>query len=471
MRSLHWFRNDLRLRDNPALADSARASGGLAAIFIVDSKLMAASGGETPRHQFLRAILESLQSELQERGVTLIFKSGQPSKVIPEICSEYKIDQVTWTEDYSPYSMQRDDQVTEALRDRAIQVRTHKSRVVFDYREILTQDGRPFSVYTPYWKRWYARLEEQAPKANPLPRLKGLPVSQDSQQQPSLLSSAHASALDLPSSNEKGAARRLDQFLERTVGLYAADRDRPDLDGTSRLSPALRFGLLSPRQCVLRALDAVRDDSSRMKGATKWINEIAWREFYAAILASHPSASRRSIQPAYRKIEWNDDPNGLKAWRQGMTGYPIVDAGMRQLLRTGWMHNRVRMIVASFLVKDLLIDWRIGERHFFNHLLDGDPASNNGGWQWAASTGHDAAPYFRIFNPTRQGERFDPNGDYVRHWVPELEALAGSAAHRPWETPLMAGGYPERIIDHAERRTLALDRYKAAREAHKATGT
>ena len=467
MRSLHWFRNDLRLKDNPALVESARASGGLIAIFVVDSKLMATPAGTTPRHQLLGAVLQSLSAELEDRGVTLLVETGPPSSVIPAVCQEYEIDQVTWTEDYSPYAMHRDDDLSGRLKEQGIRVRTHKSRVVFDYREVLTKDGRPFSVYTPYWKRWYARLEDQAPTADPLPRLRGLPARPGARKDPA--SAFQPPTLELPASTEKAAARRLDRFLERNVGAYAVDRDRPDLDGTSRLSPALRFGLLSPRQCVLRALDAARDDPSRQKGATKWINEIAWREFYSAVLATHPSAAQRSIQPAYRAIEWNDDPNGLKAWREGMTGYPIVDAGMRQLLRTGWMHNRVRMIVASFLVKDLLIDWRIGERHFFDHLLDGDPASNNGGWQWAASTGHDAAPYFRIFNPTRQGERFDPQGHYVRRWVPELEALAGAAAHRPWETPLMKGGYPEPIVDHAERRSLALERYKAAREAYEAS--
>ncbi|MCH2187019.1 DNA photolyase family protein, partial [Myxococcota bacterium] len=442
------------------------ASGGLITAFVVDPKLMDTPAGDTPRHQFLRALLESLQTDLKDRGVTLLLTSGSPSQMIPALCREYEIEQVTWTEDYTPYAIQRDDQISHLLQDLGIRVRTHKARVVFDYSEILTQDGRPFSVYTPYWKRWSARLEDQVPKAEPLPRFQGLPARSGIKKPPAL--SAESARVELPASNEKAAGRRLDRFLEHRVGTYAEDRDRPDLDGTSRLSPALRFGLLSPRQCVLRALDAVQDDPDRQKGATKWINEIAWREFYSATLATHPSAAKRSIQPAYRSIEWNDDPNGLKAWREGMTGYPIVDAGMRQLSRTGWMHNRVRMIVASFLVKDLLIDWRIGERHFFDRLLDGDPASNNGGWQWAASTGHDAAPYFRIFNPTRQGERFDPQGNYVRRWIPELEGLAGSAVHRPWETPLMAGGYPEPIVDHAERRILALTRYKAAREAYEA---
>jgi len=235
--------------------------------------------------------------------------------------------------------------------------------------------------------------------------------------------------------------------------------------GTSRLSPELRFGLLSPLQCVRRALDAADADRRLSDGADKWVSELIWRDFYAGILDENPSAARTALRPELRDVEWNDDPEGLDAWKAGRTGYPIVDAGMRQLAETGWMHNRVRMIVASFLVKDLLIDWRAGERHFFDLLIDGDPASNNGGWQWAASTGTDAAPYFRIFNPTTQGKRFDPKGDFVRRYVPELEGLAGAAVHEPWQAPLAAGGYPAPIVDHAERRRTALARYKRAMEA------
>ena len=464
MRAPHWFRNDLRLRDNPGLTEAAQAEAGLAGLFIIDPKLMGDPRHRTPRHLYLYSILQSLEKKLADRGVQLLVRKGSPEVVLPKICRELKIDLVTWTEDYSSYATERDQCVRSALEDSGIRTQEHKARVVFDYREILTQDGRPFSVYTPYWKRWLARFQEQAPRALPQPRLRGLP---DLPASPGLdrLFPSIPSNFTLPPSTENAALRRLDSFLDKRVDQYHEDRDRPDLDGTSRLSPPIRFGLISPRQCVVRALDAGRNAPGRNKGVTKWINEIAWREFYAAVLATHPAATTRAIQPAYRNVRWDEDPNGLEAWKRGMTGYPIVDAGMRQLDQTGWMHNRVRMIVASFLVKDLLIDWRIGERYFFSRLLDGDPASNSGGWQWAASTGNDAAPYFRIFNPTRQGERFDPQGDYVRRWIPELEALPGTSAHRPWEAPLAASDYPVRIVDHAERRLIALDRYKSARLA------
>jgi deoxyribodipyrimidine photo-lyase len=259
------------------------------------------------------------------------------------------------------------------------------------------------------------------------------------------------------------AARRLAAFLGEPVKDYARLRDLPAVDGTSRLSPYLRFGAVSIRTCLEQARELVRAEPEARAGARKWIDELVWREFYAAIVAAHPRVLRGAFRPAFDVLQWDDDPRAFAAWQQGRTGYPIVDAGMRQLLATGWMHNRVRMIVASFLVKDLLVDWRQGERHFMERLVDGDPASNNGGWQWSAGTGTDAQPFFRIFNPTAQGERFDPDGDYVRRWVPELRGLAGRAAHRPWDAARALPGYPAPIVDHAARRALALERFRAIR--------
>jgi deoxyribodipyrimidine photo-lyase len=261
---------------------------------------------------------------------------------------------------------------------------------------------------------------------------------------------------------EAAARRRLAQFCSRRIGDYAEARDFPGLDGTSRLSPHLRFGTLSPRACVRAALEAAAEPSLR-SGAQKWLDELVWREFYAAVLEAHPQVLVRSFRPEYERMRWNDDPSGFEAWCAGRTGYPIVDAGMRQLATTGWMHNRARMITASFLVKDLLLDWRLGERWFLEKLVDADPASNNGGWQWCASTGTDAQPFFRIFSPTSQGERFDPKGSYVRRWVPELRDLPDEVVHRPWQAPALAPGYPAPIVDHAARRILALRRFEEAR--------
>jgi deoxyribodipyrimidine photo-lyase len=266
----------------------------------------------------------------------------------------------------------------------------------------------------------------------------------------------------LPAPGEDAALRRLRSFLQRDAAHYARRRDYPALAATSRLSPYLRFGALSARRCFSEAHEASAEDPRAARGIAKWLDELVWREFYAAILEAFPHVLRGAFRRAYDRVRWEEDEEGFRAWCEGRTGYPFVDAGMRQLRETGWMHNRARMVVASFLAKDLLVDWRRGERFFMDQLVDGDPANNDGGWQWAASTGTDAQPWFRIFNPTSQGERFDPKGDYVRRWVPELAALKGAAVHRPWDAARRPRGYPAPIVDHAERRVLALERYREA---------
>jgi deoxyribodipyrimidine photo-lyase len=285
--------------------------------------------------------------------------------------------------------------------------------------------------------------------SHPLPTAAGLGVD--------------GNATALPTGGEAAAHQRLAWFLERAIAQYARVRDRPDVDGTSRLSPSLRFGAISPRQCVRAALALAARQRGSAAGAHKWVDELIWREFYLAVMAEHPRVLGGAFRRELTRVRWNDDPAGLRAWREGRTGYPFVDAAMRQLVHTGWMHNRARMIVASFLTKDLLVDWRLGERVFMHHLIDGEPASNNGGWQWSASTGTDAQPYFRIFNPVLQGAKFDPEGAYVRRYVPELRAVPLRYIHRPWDAPTPPREYPPPIVDHAERRVLAVARYDAAR--------
>jgi deoxyribodipyrimidine photo-lyase len=461
---LHWFRNDLRLRDNPALCDAAGADDGLACLVVLDDRLLPDEGAASPRTRYWLACLAALAERLSERDVPLLVERGDPVRIVPEVAARHGIGLVTWNADYAPYAGERDDAVERALERADVRVRIRKGRVVFEAAEVRTKAGGAYSVYTPYARRWRERLQAADPDVLRAPRMQGITgVEGDAVPTADDLGLGD-DPVELPAATEDAAGARLDRFVQGRMQDYAQDRDRPDRDGTSRLSPALRFGLLSPMQCVARALDASQDDPRRDEGASKWIGELVWRDFYAGILHENPRALRHAFDPTFRDLEWNDDPDGFEAWRAGRTGYPIVDAGMRQLGETGWMHNRVRMIVASFLVKDLLIDWRAGERHFFDALVDGDPASNNGGWQWAASTGTDAAPYFRIFNPTSQGERYDPDGDYVRRWVPELAGLTGASVHRPWETPLAAAGYPTPIVDHAERRKVALARYERARE-------
>ncbi|MGH7788290.1 MAG: cryptochrome/photolyase family protein, partial [Candidatus Binatia bacterium] len=269
----------------------------------------------------------------------------------------------------------------------------------------------------------------------------------------------------LPGGGERTARQRLDWFLANAACHYLRDRDVPGVDGTSRLSPHLRFGTLSPRQCIGAGLALAAADRRAAAGAQKWVDELIWREFYIALLAAHPRVLGGAFRREFGGVRWNDDAAGFRAWCEGRTGYPFVDAAMRQLVQTGWMHNRARMIVASFLTKDLLIDWRRGERFFMRWLIDGDPASNNGGWQWAASTGTDAQPYFRIFNPVLQGEKFDPAGDYVRRYVPELRGVPPRHLHQPWRAPAPPRDYPPPIVDHGERRVAAVARYEAAKGA------
>jgi deoxyribodipyrimidine photo-lyase len=462
-RVVHWFRCDLRLRDNTALAAAARRTDALTLLFVLDDRLLAGDGVGAPRLQFLAASLARLSVDLAARGQRLVVRRGDPVREVPALVRELRAGAVTWNSDHGPYARRRDAAVRAAAEREGAAVEEHEDRVVFGPDELRTGAGDAFRVYTPFRNAWWRRWAEA-------PRLPGGPLrlpapgpAVRSEPLPADLGSGEA--LELPTPGEAAALRRLDAFLSGPVARYAADRDRPDLDGTSRLSPYLHLGALSPRQCFERALDAEREDPRARAGVRKWLDELIWREFYVAILAHHPHAVTRNFRPEFDALRWEDDEAGFRAWCEGRTGYPFVDAGMRQLARTGWMHNRPRMIVASFLTKDLLVDWRRGERFFQQRLVDGDLASNSGGWQWAASTGTDAQPWFRIFNPVAQGERFDPAGAYVRRFVPELRDVPDRYVHRPWEAPAPPRDYPAPIVDHAERRARALRRFEAIRPA------
>jgi len=466
VRALHWFRGDLRLADNTALAAAAARAGELGLLFVLDDALLASPRVGAPRIRFLHGCLERLAAELARRGHRLVVRRGDPRREVPRAARECGARWVTWNRDTSPFAVRRDGAVTRALERAGVQVLAAKDRVVFESSEVRTGAGGPFRVVTPFRNAWLARLAAAPPgEAGPL-RL------------PAPLGALGAGALPpltalgvpeggpaLPTPGEAAAHRRLAAFVGGPIGAYAERRDRPAVDGTSRLSHQLRFGTLSPRACVAAAQEAMAREPRLRAGASKWLDELVWREFYAAILEEHPRVLRESFRPEFERVRWNRDGTAFARWCEGRTGYPIVDAGMRQLAATGWMHNRVRMIVASFLVKDLLVDWRLGERFFFANLVDGDPASNNGGWQWSASTGSDAQPYFRIFSPVAQGERFDPDGSYVRRFVPELRDVPADAIHQPWRTPLRCPDYPPPIVDHAERRRIALARFEEARRA------
>lgn len=465
MRGIFWFRSDLRLRDNRGLAALAARAEALTPVFVLDSALLASERTGGPRVRFLLDCLGRLADTLEERGSRLVVRRGDPEREIPRLARELRADRVVWNRDYSPFARRRDARVGDALSRLGVDVVTCKDRVVYESAEIQSTSGRPYAVYSPYRKAWRGRwdrdpeLPERAPRLPPpIPGAKGegIPAAADL--------GFSAGGAEIPTGGEAAARRRLHTFLDGGVAQYSRRRDRPAVDGTSRLSPYLRFGVISPRECVAAALARGREERAARRGADTWVDELVWRDFYAAILAEHPRVATESYRRELAGLRWEEDEEGFQAWCEGRTGYPIVDAGMRQLAATGWMHNRARMIVASFLTKDLLIDWRRGEAFFYRALVDGDPASNNGGWQWSASTGTDAQPWFRIFNPVAQGRRFDPEGAYVRRFVPELEGVPDSHVHRPWELPAAErpAAYPPPVVDHAERRRLALERFREA---------
>jgi deoxyribodipyrimidine photo-lyase len=461
MRIVHWFRNDLRLRDNTALAAAASRAVELLPVFIIDPDLVRRL--DSPRRRdYLAHCLSALGCDLAAAGCPLLTVEGNPARVLETLVRESRADVVTYNRDYSPYADRRDRAVATAVGRAGGRVESFKDRVVFESGEVLTQAGAPFRIFTPYRNAWMARWMSSPANISGIARLPR-PFATNLPAAP--LGAIAGGAYPAPeiAPGEFPAASRLDQFLGDAVAHYAEHRDLPALDGTSKLSAALRFGTISIRVCVAGALDSRRSNPEFSAGALKWLDELIWRDFYQALLAEHPYVLNGPFQRQYRHIEWNDAPDEFQAWCDGLTGYPIVDAAMRQLVRTGWMHNRARMIVASFLVKDLLIDWRKGERFFLKHLLDGDPAANNGGWQWAASTGTDPQPYFRIFNPVSQGVRFDPQGDYVRRFVPELQDVARRFIHSPWTAATRPSNYPAPIVDHAERRVAAIARFAAAR--------
>ena len=425
-----WFRRDLRVRDNPALL---AAGSEVLPVFVFDPVLWDAACDT--RRAYLVASLASLNESL---GGNLVLRTGDPSKVIPELVKEVNADCVHIAADFGPYGSVRDANVEKGLN--VPLVRTGSPYAVAPGR-VVKSDDTPYRVFTPFYKAW-ATHGWRAPATGSLPIFAKAP----SDPMPKV-----TSPVPLPIAGEDAAWERWKQFKKNALAQYDEARNRPDLDGTSMLSHHLKYGEIHPRSLL----------AELKPEHIVFIKEICWREFYADILFHNPTSSSRSLDARYDSImPWASGAEAeilLDAWCQGRTGYPIVDAGMRQLTTTGWMHNRVRMIVASFLVKDLHIPWQRGAKFFMQHLRDGDIASNSHGWQWTAGCGTDASPFYRVFNPISQGIKFDPDGNYVRHYVPELAHLTGASIHEPWET--LGGydeGYPERIVDHKAEREVAL---------------
>ncbi len=454
MTSLLWLRRDLRRRDLPALGAAADAGGdeGVVVTFVVDPALW--RGGGAVRRAWLAANLRELDAAYDGR---LVLRHGDPRDAIPRLAAEVGATSVHVSRETTPTGRRRDEAVAAALRDSGVDWVETGTPYAVGPGVVRNGSGDPYRVFTPFSKAWRGHgWPDPAPAPSGL-RL----VEADSHRAAwSMLDAALSEddLPDLPPAGEDAALRRWRRFVDAAVTAYGEDRDRPDRPGTSRMSPYLKLGVIHPRT-MLADLAPLRS-----KGAHTFETELAWREFYADVLWHHPRSAWADLREELSGLRYDAPEDAIEAWKTGRTGYPIVDAGMRQLLATGWMHNRLRMITASFLTKDLHVWWPVGARHFLEHLLDGDLASNNHGWQWVAGTGTDAAPYFRVFNPILQGKRFDPDGAYVRHWVPELEHLSGVAVHEPWSADDgYARGYPERIVDHGAEREEALRRYHAAR--------
>jgi deoxyribodipyrimidine photo-lyase len=471
--NLWWIRRDLRLRDNQALQTALAEGSTVVPVFILDPTLLSSAYAGRKRIAFLMGGLRQLDEALRRRGSYLVVRQGKALEELSHLIKETKADGIYAEEDLSPYARSRDAAVARQLPLHLVDgITVHRPDM------ISKADGSPYTVYTPFSRRW-----KELPAPDPgslLPTPQRIPTPSEISSLPIPDQPLLPESVPFPP-GEQEAQRRLDDFVQNDgqapITRYADQRNRLDLEGTSGLSPYLRFGMLSARQAVVSALgkrSATPDEGGR-RGAEVWLNELIWREFYMSILFHFPQVLQRSFQPAYDHIAWRNDESHFAAWRDGGTGYPVVDAAMRQLVQSGWMHNRARMIVASFLVKDLLIDWRWGESWFMQHLVDGDPAANNGGWQWTAGTGTDAAPYFRIFNPVLQGKKFDPHGKYIRHWLPELAQVPDKYLHEPWKMPqavqqevkcVLGQDYPQSIVDHADARQATLDAYAQARQQY-----
>jgi deoxyribodipyrimidine photo-lyase len=463
-----WFRRDLRIHDLPALAAASAGSRTLPC-FIFDQRLLTRGRFVSPtRTAFMLGCLADLRKSLRDLGGDLYIRHGSPETVLVELALAVQAGSVHWTSDASPWAGWRDQRVIASLEDAGLTACPHPGAYIVDNpAEVLSGKGTPYTVYSPFFKAW-----KDLPRRSPVqpPEQISSPGDLDPGPIPGLheLGFPSGAPAERPSfePGEPAARDAARDYLNGGLSDYADTRNSPS-GGSSRLSPYIRWGCLSPLELENKL--GLRDG----RGPAVFRKELAWREFYASVMLNYPEVAGSEFQPRYRgTLHWQEDDELLEAWKAGRTGYPLIDAGMRELLADGWMHNRVRMVVASFLTKDLHIDWREGERWFMERLVDGDTASNNGGWQWVTSVGTDPAPYFqRMFNPMTQQERFDPDGEYVRHWVPELRQVPDEHLVRPW---LMSDGqqteagcrighdYPEPVIDHAQERRIAVERYRAA---------
>lgn len=471
-KTIVWLREDLRLADNPALYKAAEA-GHVLPVYILDTENIRQLGAASKvwLHHSLKDLQKSLPLQL--------FK-GDPKKILPELARKHNVNMVFWNRGYAADVIERDKAIKASLKGAGYGVESFKGNLLVEPWEVSTKTGKFYKVFTPFWKACLQKFDKTEPD-QPLPPPENPKTISDSDSLslddldllPQGEGNWHKPLIDQWDVGEEAAHKALEGFCQDRMTDYNKKRNRPDVDGTSRLSPHLHFGEISPRQVYHEAHKALENEQSGQKGADVFLSEIGWREFSYNLIYHIPTLPEKPLQEQFEDFKWNDNKDDLKAWQRGKTGYPIVDAGMRQLYATGWMHNRLRMVVASFLIKDLFVHWKYGEAWFWDCLVDADAANNVAGWQWVAGCGADASPYFRVFNPITQGQKFDPEGDYVRQWVPELKDLPTDKIHAPWEASSgdlkLAGielgkDYPEPMVNHKAMREEALARYKAIKK-------
>lgn len=479
---IFWFRRDLRLTDNPALSCAVETGRPVIPVFILDEETDTGTIPGAASRWWLHRSLEALRDRLREKGAGLVLRRGKAAEVLPGLAADTGADTIFFCRGYDAGLVAQEEALHDALAETDVKPRRFSGSLFFEPEKIGTGAGSPYRVFTPFWKACLERSDEIGPGLEEPARIyapDGPPRSDDLGDWGLLPENPNwAEGFEEPwRPGEAGAQDRLGDFMDEAMGAYRSDRDRPGIDGTSRLSPHLHFGEIGPRQCWNVVRHTIDRRSGLEPGGDAFLREIGWREFCQHLLFHWPEMTDQPFREEFARFPWADEDEDtercLRAWQRGKTGYPIVDAGMRQLWQTGWMHNRVRMVAASLLCKHLLVHWRHGAEWFEDTLVDADLANNRAGWQWVAGSGADAAPYFRVFNPVLQGEKFDPRGDYVRRFVPELAELPDKHVHAPWDAPravlekagvTLGETYPLPIVEHSKGRTRALDAYEVMKE-------
>lgn len=454
-----WFRHDLRLADNPAFTAACNNHEAVIPLYIYDKETSVLGRAQ---QWWLHQSLIALNRSLQDYGLNLVLRQGNPDKIINELISRLSVDAIYWNRCYEPMTIARDTDIKSSLQQKGIKANSFNGSLLHEPWTIKNKKDEYFKVFTPYWKHCLQNTTIP-PIASLTHRPRHIDVASDDIMSFNLLPVNPDWASQFSQHwqpGEAGAQKKLDEFIEHHLKGYKTNRDIPACNASSRLSPHLHFGEISP-WTIWRAVEAEKTDTRcDLPSADHFLSELGWREFSHYLLFHVPTLPADNFRKEFDLFPWHVDEKALRCWQKGITGYPVVDAGMRELWATGYMHNRVRMIVASFLTKDLFIDWRKGAEWFLDTLLDADLANNSASWQWVAGCGADAAPYFRIFNPVVQSQKFDPDGLYIRRWVPELAKVSNLYIHQPWMTNLPATTYPKPIVDHNEMRQKALDYYK-----------